>query len=162
MSKFSKLVQKQKERQEAKKSHFNLEAKTNANREGVVCSCGSKKSYKTCCEVIHKDIHKAATPLDLMKSRYTAYVMGNIEFLMLSHHSSTRPVDEKREIAAWAKSVAWIKLEIIEASSVNKEEGFVTFRAYFFEKKLQEEIYETSRFVKENGHWTYIDGIHKY
>ena len=160
MSKFSKLVQKQKEKQEVKKTHFNLEARTNANREGVSCACGSKKSYKTCCEFVHTDIFKAVTPLSLMKSRYTAFTMGHIEYLMLSHHSSTRPLAEKQEILDWSKSVKWLKLEIIEAPQPNEKEGFVTFKAFFLENGKQNMIYESSRFIKENNHWTYIDGKH--
>ncbi len=161
MSKFSKLVQKQKERQETKKSNFNLEARTNANREGVVCACGSKKSYKTCCGLIHSDIHQAKTPLALMKSRYTAFTIGYIDYLMRSHHSSTRPVAEKEDILKWAKSVTWLNLEIVESPKPIETEGFVTFKASFLENGKQNVIHEKSRFVKENGHWTYIDGTHK-
>lgn len=160
MSKFSKLVQKQKEKQETKKHRFNLEANTNANRKGLLCVCGSVKSYKTCCEPIHKDILKANLPVDLMKSRYTAYTLGNIDYLMQSHHASTRPIADQKEILAWAKSVTWLKLEIIEAPKPIQNEGFVTFKAYFLENGKQQVIYEKSRFVKENNHWTYIDGEH--
>ncbi|GGF70274.1 YchJ family protein [Wenyingzhuangia marina] len=160
MSKFSKLIQKQKENQAAKKYRFNLEAKTNANREGVLCACGSKKSYKLCCELIHKNIELAKTPLELMKSRYTAYVLGDIDFLMLSHHSSTRPISEKEEIFKWTQSVEWKGLEILEAKEIQTSEGFVTFKAFFIENCIPNLIHEKSRFLKENDHWTYIDGIH--
>lgn len=160
MSKFSKLVQKQKDKQEVKKTHFNLEAKTNANREGVVCACGSKKSYKTCCKPIHKDISKALLPVDLMKSRYTAYTLGAIDYLMESHHTATRPTADKKEILDWAQSVTWLKLEIVAAPEVIGSEGFVTFKAFFLEDGKQQVIFEKSRFVKENHHWTYIDGEH--
>ncbi|MDO6737511.1 YchJ family protein [Wenyingzhuangia sp. 2_MG-2023] len=160
MSKFSKLIQKQKEVKDSKKHRFNLEAKTNANREGVLCACGSKHSYKTCCEPIHKNIYLAETPLSLMRSRYTAYVLGNIEYLMLSHHSSTRPIVEKKEIETWAKSVQWLKLEIVQTSETTSEVGFVTFKAYFLENGKEHVIHEESRFVKENNHWSYIDGNH--
>ena len=160
MSKISKLIQKQKEQHIAKKHRFNLEAKTNANREGVLCACGSKKSYKLCCELIHKNIEVAKTPLDLMRSRYTAYVLGNINYLMLSHHSSTRPIAEKEEILNWTKSVQWLKLEIIDANEIKNDEGFVTFKAYFMESGINNMIFEKSRFIKENNHWTYVDGIH--
>ncbi|MDO3695734.1 YchJ family metal-binding protein [Wenyingzhuangia sp. chi5] len=160
MSKFSKLIQKQKEHQVAKKHRFNLEAKINANREGVLCACGSKKSYKLCCELIHKNIELAKTPLDLMKSRYTAYVLGAIDYLMLSQHSSTRPFSEKEEILNWTKSVQWLELVIVEAKETHIDEGFVTFKALFIEDGVKNTIFEKSRFIKENNHWTYVDGIH--
>ena len=160
VSKFSKLVQKQKEQQIPKKHRFNLEARTNANREGLFCPCGSNKSYKICCEPIHKDISQAKIPLELMKSRYSAYVLGNIDFLMTSHHPSTRPVLEKQEILTWTKSVEWQRLEIIEAKEANSNEGFVIFKAHFRENGESSVIFEKSRFIKENQHWTYIDGTH--
>ncbi|MGY5353763.1 YchJ family protein [Wenyingzhuangia sp. IMCC45467] len=160
MSKFSKIIQKQKEQQTEKKHRFNLEAKTNANRTLVMCACGSKKSYKVCCEPIHQNILLAKTPLALMKSRYTAYVLANIDYLMQSHHSSTRPISERDEILNWTKSIQWMGLEIIEAKKSNADEGFVTFKAHFTENGVVQVIHEKSRFVKENNHWTYIDGIH--
>ena len=160
MSKFSKFIQKQKDDPSTKKYRFNLEAKTNANREGVLCACGSKKSYRFCCELIHKDIFLAKTPLELMKSRYTAYVLGKIDYLMTSHHSSTRPMEEKEEILAWSQNVDWLGLEIIEADDVINSEGFVTFKAKFKENGENQVIFEKSRFMMENNHWTYIDGIH--
>lgn len=160
MSKFSKLIQKQKDHQVAKKHRFNLEAKTNANREGLLCACGSKKSYKLCCEPIHKNIELAKTPLELMKSRYTAYVLGDVDYLMLSHHSSTRPISEKEEILNWTESVQWVGLEIVEARATLTDEGFVTFKAHFIENGVNNTIFEKSRFIKENNHWTYVDGIH--
>ncbi|NJB83772.1 YchJ family protein [Wenyingzhuangia aestuarii] len=160
MSKFSKLIQKQKEAKQTKKDHFNLEAKTNANRDVVLCACGSQKSYKVCCGVFHKDILKVQSPLELMKSRYTAYVLADIDYLLKSHHSSTRPTKEADEISAWTKAVTWLGLEIIKAEAPTTNEGFVTFMAHFLENGTKNTIHETSRFIKENNHWTYIDGVH--
>lgn len=159
MSKFSNLIQKQKETLTVKKQHFNLEAQTNSNRVEN-CPCGSKKSYKFCCGICHNDITNAILPVDLMKSRYTAYTLGDIEYLLKSHHISTRPTSEADEILAWAKSVKWMSLEIIKAEKPSKNEGFVTFKANFIENNEKNVIFETSRFVKENNYWTYIDGKH--
>jgi len=160
MSKFLKLVQKQKFAKEIKKQHFNLEAKTNANRGVTVCACGSQKAYTSCCRLIHHNIHLANSPLSLMKSRYTAYVLGNIDFLMRSHHSSTRPTNEKEAILAWTNSITWLRLEIIEETVPTNEVGYVTFIASYLEKGQQNRIYETSRFLKEDKHWVYVDGTH--
>lgn len=161
MSKFSKLVQKQKEKQQVKKTNFNLEAITNSNREGVTCFCGSKKSYNTCCKVVHQNILSANTPLDLMRSRYAAYVLGDINYLMESHHSSTRPLQEKDEILEWTKSIQWNGLEVIKTEEeLELNVGYVTFIAHYTENGIKNKIQEKSRFVKENNHWVYIDGKH--
>ncbi len=160
MSKFSKLVQKQKENKAAKKHRFNLEAITNANREIVMCPCGSHQTYKNCCAKIHQDITKAENPIDLMRSRYTAFVFSDVDYLLKSHHTSTRPVAEAKEIQEWSSSVVWEKLEVLNEELVNKTLGYVTFKAHFVEDGKETMIYERSRFVKEDKYWTYIDGQH--
>ena len=155
MSKFKKLVEKQKQLKEDKKYRFNLEARTNANRVVVACPCNKDKKYVDCCAKIHEDITKAETPEQLMRSRYSAYVLGMIEFLMKSHHSSTRPLKEKEEILKWAKSVKWLGLDVLETNT-----NQVTFKAHFLEGLKKQVIHEKSNFEKENGYWTYVDGVH--
>jgi SEC-C motif-containing protein len=106
----------------------------------------------------HKDISAATTAEQLMRSRYSAFVLGNGNYLMDSHHTSTRPVKEKKAIEAWAKSVSWIKLEVLdsEKGEINDQNGTVSFNAYFFENGKVDVIHEKSEFVKENGLWMYL------
>ena len=122
------------------------------------CPCGSNKSYADCCGKPHKNLSTATTAEQLMRSRYSAFVLGNGNYLMDSHHSSTRPIKEKKSIEAWAKSVSWIRLEILdkEKGGINDQRGTVTFNAYFFENGKVEVIHEKSDFVKENGLWMYL------
>ena len=56
---------------------------------------------------------------------------------MATHHKSTRPTKEKKAIVKWAKSVQWMRLEVLETTkgSENDLEGTVTFNAYFFENE---------------------------
>lgn len=122
------------------------------------CYCGNNITYLECCEKIHRDIHLAVTAEQLMRSRYSAFVLANGDYLMQSHHRSTRPIKEKKSIIKWAKSVQWIKLEVLETSKGKPEdtEGSVTFNAYFYGKGNVEVIHEKSAFIKENNHWTYL------
>ncbi|MDL5513405.1 YchJ family metal-binding protein [Arenibacter sp. M-2] len=122
------------------------------------CPCGTHKSYVNCCELAHKDLRAVRTAEQLMRSRYSAFVLGNGNYLMDSHHSSSRPIKEKKSIEAWAKSVSWIRLEILdkEKGGIYDQKGTVTFNAYFFENGKVEVIYEKSDFVKENGLWMYL------
>tara|TARA_R110000764_G_scaffold95555_3_gene179397 strand:- start:1123 stop:1509 length:387 start_codon:yes stop_codon:yes gene_type:complete len=122
------------------------------------CTCGSHKPYADCCGKAHKDISTATTAEQLMRSRYSAFVLGNGNYLMDSHHSSTRPVKEKKAIEAWAKSVSWIRLEVLdrEKGEINDQNGTVTFNAYFFENGKVDVIHEKSEFVKEKGLWMYL------
>ncbi|MCM4167962.1 hypothetical protein KCTC52924_01218 [Arenibacter antarcticus] len=122
------------------------------------CPCGTNKSYTDCCEVAHKNLSAVATAKQLMRSRYTAFVLANGNYLMDSHHKSSRPLKEKNSIIAWAKSVSWIRLEILDTSmgGENDLRGTVTFNAFFFENGKVEVIHEKSDFTKEKGVWQYL------
>jgi SEC-C motif-containing protein len=122
------------------------------------CYCGLKETYANCCGKAHTDITKAKTAERLMRSRYSAFVIANGDYLMDTHHSSTRPIKEKKAIVKWAKSVQWIKLEVLNTSRglANDTEGTVTFNAFFYEKGKVDVIHEKSAFVKENNQWKYL------
>ena len=126
------------------------------------CHCGSGKIYNKCCGIAHSNIFDVETAEQLMKSRYSAFCMADGEYLHKSHHSSTRPKSksERKEIEKWAKSVSWIKLEIINTSVGTKSDDFgtVEFKAYYLENGTTGIIHEKSTFEKENGHWVYFDG----
>ncbi len=86
-----------------------------------------------------------------MRSRYSAFVLVNGDYLMQTHHESTRPIKEKTAIVNWAKSVEWLKLEIIKSTL-----DTVKFNAYFSEDGVQDVIHENSKFVKEDNVWYYL------
>lgn len=122
------------------------------------CYCGHNKTYKECCEIFHLNNGKTKTAQQLMRSRYSAFVKANGNYLMQTHHASTRPNSEKKEIVKWAKSVKWIKLEVLETTNgLEKDnECTVTFNAYFYENGKVEVIHEKSAFIKENNNWYYL------
>lgn len=130
---------------------------TISNSDELFCYCNKNLTYGNCCAKIHADITLAKTAEDLMRSRYSAFVLGKINYLMESHHSSTRLLNEKADIETWAKSVQWKKLQILDtvAGLENDEEGTVRFAATFKKKNKLKTIRENSKFVKENGHWVY-------
>jgi SEC-C motif-containing protein len=123
------------------------------------CPCNPNKTYKECCEKAHKNITSVSTAVQLMRSRYSAFVLANINYLQLSHHSSTRPSKrENKEIEQWTKSVNWLKLEVLNTTkgSINDIEGTVDFNAFFMENGQIKSIHENSHFCKENKHWVYL------
>jgi SEC-C motif-containing protein len=125
------------------------------------CACCSNKEYSNCCALPHQQLIIAKTAEQLMRSRYTAFTMANGDYLLLSHHSTTRPNNEIEEIVAWAKSVKWLRLEVI-MSKEGKEtdiEGVVEFKAFYKEGYKTKYIHEVSKFIKEHGCWTYISEV---
>lgn len=124
----------------------------------MYCPCGNDKKYTDCCEIGHQNISDVVTAEQLMRSRYTAFVLANGDYLMSSHHSSTRPTKEKKELVTWAKSVNWIRLEILETTLGTRKDnvGTVTFNAFFYKDGKVEVLHEKSAFERENGSWMYV------
>ncbi len=122
------------------------------------CPCGSQKKYQKCCQIVHKDISIVETAEQLMRSRYTAFTKAMGNYLMTSHHSTTRPLAEKKAIVTWAKSLKWDRLEILNTTKglEGDTKGTVEFNAYYFQNTIEECIHENSQFVKENGIWMYL------
>lgn len=122
------------------------------------CPCGRYHNYGDCCGAIHNDMKNALTAEDLMRSRYSAFTMANGDYLQKSHHTQTQPTaKEAKEIETWAKSVNWIKLDVLNTTkgSENDSSGTVEFKAYFYEEGKVSIIHENSFFEKENGFWKY-------
>jgi len=122
------------------------------------CYCGTNKTYKDCCEMFHLNHGKTKTAQQLMRSRYSAFVLANGDYLMQTHHNSTRPISEKKAIVKWAKSVEWVKLDVLETTKglENDDDGIVTFKAYFYDNGKMDLIHEKSAFIKENNKWYYL------
>ena len=122
------------------------------------CHCGNNKTYQECCEVFHLNNGKTETAEQLMRSRYSAFALANGDYLMATHHKSTRPIKEKKAIVKWAKSVQWIRLEVLETLKGTEDDikGIVTFNAYFFENGKVDIIHEKSAFLKEDNQWFYL------
>ena len=126
------------------------------------CPCGNELPFFKCCGAIHNDEKNAETAEELMRSRYSAFATGNGNYLIQSQSIQTREESNKEEVIRWAKSVKWIKLEIIHSinGSKNDSTGIVEFKAHYMRNFLKHSIHERSKFVKEKGKWYYLEGIH--
>lgn len=110
------------------------------------CPCGSGSVYEDCCKRLH-DGEPAASPEALMRSRYSAFVLGLGDYLQQSHHPETCPADGD------LPDQRWIKLEVIKA--VGQQ---VTFRAWFEVDGRLGVMQERSRFEQIQGRWLYHSG----
>lgn len=126
-----------------------------------ICACGSNLDFDQCCGCIINGTRQAATAEQLMRSRYTAFTLANVDYLMRSHHSKSRPTRDRKQILAWAKSVKWMGLTIIrtELGQLDDSIGFVEFRAMFIEDGQLSQIHENSRFERESGKWVYHSAV---
>jgi SEC-C motif-containing protein len=118
------------------------------------CYCGSGISFNQCCQPIIEGTQSALTAEALMRSRYSAYVIHNVDYLIATTYPSERANYSKEEITFWATQNQWQRLEIISVTPTT-----VRFKAFFIDAENQSQIhYEHSRFVFENGVWFYVDG----
>ncbi|WP_277205984.1 YchJ family metal-binding protein [Vibrio misgurnus] len=122
------------------------------------CYCGNTPSYALCCQPIHHDPLQAKTPEQLMRARFSAHMLQDIDFVIKTYHPSCHAEDERQAISESVHS-HWQRLEVLAAEpGTTSEEGFVQFRAYFEQQGKKQCLAERSRFVRENGAWYYIDG----
>ena len=124
------------------------------------CPCGSKLPFSTCCEPIITEKTPAETAEQLMRSRYTAYVKGAVDFILNSTLEEKRKECDEKAIKNWSKNSVWHKLDIIstEKGTSDDTEGVVEFEAVFTESGIKKNLHEKAVFKKIDGYWFYIDG----
>lgn len=122
------------------------------------CPCGSGLTFNQCCRPLH-DGKAAPTAEALMRSRYSAYVLANGNYLHRSWHTSTRPT--KKSLQSLAPT-QWTGLTIVrtEQGGLDHTSGLVEFIASYQEDNQTKLLHEISRFVREGGRWFYVDGQH--
>lgn len=124
-----------------------------------LCPCGSALEYSLCCQRYLSGAEVAPDPSQLMRSRYTAFVIKDADYLIKTWHPSCQAAQFRQEIEAGFANTRWLGLTVFEsASGADANEGYVSFVARFNEQHKAGAIIERSRFLKECGQWYYIDG----
>lgn len=126
------------------------------------CPCGSGELEAACCGLYHGGV-PAPTALALMRSRYTAYVRGAVDYLLETQDASTRKTSERAAIAKFARDTGWLGLEIVgtERGGETDDDGIVEFIARGVTNRQPFMQRERSRFRRVDGRWYYIDGLIK-
>lgn len=124
------------------------------------CPCGSQKPFSDCCEALIKGTSRAPTAQALMRSRYTAYTLGDVDYIVKTTHSSKRTKLDPKGIEAWAKQSEWKGLEILKAEQGLEKDttGMVEFVAHYAIQGETKKHHEQSLFEKDNGQWYYVSG----
>ena len=121
----------------------------------TACPCDSGKALAACCGKIHSGESMAETAEALMRSRYSAFVVGNESYLLESWHPDFRPASVQLN-----PDQKWLGLKIksTDAGGVDDTSGIVEFVARYKIASKGFRLHETSRFVREDGRWYYTDG----
>ncbi len=127
------------------------------------CPCGSQIRYPDCCDVYLRGKAIVPTAEALMRSRYSAYSKGDVEYLIQTQYPKKRKNTDRSMLLKTITNTNWMGLTVLKTQKggVNDRRGIVEFVALYRGLELTAPIYqlhERSRFIKEDGVWFYQDG----
>lgn len=126
----------------------------------VKCPCGSNKRFKSCCDRYISGTKHAPIAEALMRSRYSAYVLGNVDYIKATWAEQTKPNIDFVELEKSLQNIEYLNLKIISkiGGTRKSDHGQVEFMATFNSINGEETLHELSNFVKIVGQWFYVDG----
>ena len=119
------------------------------------CCCESGRRYAECCGQLHSGGKIAPSAEALMRSRYSAYVLGLEVYLLATWHATTRPAALNLGDETGSK---WLGLTVKRHQVQDDDHASVEFVARYRVGGRGQRLHETSRFVREAGIWYYLDG----
>ena len=122
------------------------------------CPCGSGNLLSACCGRYHAGM-PAPSAECLMRSRYSAYVLGQVDYLLATTLPAQQAGLDRDAIRAWSLQSTWLGLEV-ESSEVlggHPEHAFVTFTARWHDEAGEHSHRERSSFVQHGEQWFFID-----
>ncbi len=122
-----------------------------------LCVCGSAKTFARCCGRLLNAGEQAKTPEQLMRSRYSAYALGDYgDYLLRTWFPAT--AGDLTAAALSRRSCDWVKLEVLSKSQ-SGDSGEVEFKAWFNTEQGEPDVlHEKSVFTRVAGRWFYIGG----
>jgi SEC-C motif-containing protein len=127
------------------------------------CPCTSKKPYDRCCGPYHSGAAFPETAEQLMRSRFSAYALAKVDYLIATRPEAKRAEEDRAELQQYCRSVSCVGLKIVSSELGGKADntGSVTFHASIQANGRRSLHIETSSFLREHGTWVYVDGVVK-
>ncbi|WP_040262199.1 YchJ family protein [Pseudomonas massiliensis] len=124
----------------------------------AVCPCGSGNQLELCCGRFHLG-QPAPDAQHLMRSRYSAYVLGLVDYLVATTLPAQQARLDRQAMAAWSAEATWLGLQVEAAEVIGgkPEHAFVTFVARWHDQGGEHSHRERSAFVQHDGRWYFID-----
>lgn len=117
------------------------------------CPCGRALAFAACCGRYLGSGVPAPDAESLMRSRYTAFVRGDVAHLLATWHASRRPASLDLDAG-----VKWLGLDVKRHRALDADHAEVEFVARSRVQGRGHRLHERSRFVREGGWWFYVDG----
>jgi SEC-C motif domain protein len=126
----------------------------------MTCPCGKGPSQAECCGPYLSGEARPDTAEALMRSRYTAYVTAEIDYIVATHDPATRDGVDQEGAGQWATESTWHGLEIVETTGGGPDDdsGEVEFIARYSVGPKTFAHHEHAHFRRIDGAWHYIDG----
>ncbi|MCC2597181.1 hypothetical protein LKR43_12615 [Pusillimonas sp. MFBS29] len=130
--------------------------KSSRTSSAVSCPCGSTETYEACCARWHHGERYLQAPdaETLMRSRYSAFVLDELEYLLKTWHASTRPAS----LEANPPGMKWLGLQVRSHTLQDATHATVEFVARSRLAGEATRLHEVSHFVREDGQWFYLNG----
>ncbi|WP_114325066.1 YchJ family protein [Candidatus Colwellia aromaticivorans] len=126
---------------------------TNSINTTQACFCGANCDFSSCCQpYINKEM-LVQTAEQLMRSRFSAYALGNAQYIYDTYAKSSQAAQSVENIDDWSKACVWIALKVypVVNNVNNTTEQFVEFSAFYIINNTLCELREKSRFILEES-----------
>lgn len=124
----------------------------------TLCSCQSGLSYENCCSAYHRGLAFAESAEKLMRSRYSAYTLANIDYIVATTVPAQQALLDRAAMQNWAENTQWQGLTVVLAQPcADKRHAKVEFNAFFKVGEAIEAHHENSLFVQIEGRWYFVD-----
>ncbi|RGE48215.1 hypothetical protein MHD_06965 [Mannheimia granulomatis] len=124
----------------------------------TACPCQSGKNYSECCQPFHLKKLFPESAEQLMRSRYSAYTLVNILYIVETTVPSQQALLDQTAMKEWGETTCWMGLEIVNhLPYISKVHSKVEFKPFFATQEGKQEHHENSLFVQINDRWFFVD-----
>ena len=122
------------------------------------CPCRSGQTYAACCAPLHQGARQAADAEALMRSRYSAYVRCDIDYIVATTVPAQQALLDCGAMRQWSAGTQWCGLEVLQHwPRAGKRHAEVEFKAWFDTMEVRYFHYERSAFVCIEQRWYFLD-----
>lgn len=127
------------------------------------CPCHSGQPYTDCCQPVHQGKTRPS-PSQLMRSRYAAYALGNLRYVLQTEQPSPprtakEQANHRRSLKQFCQNTQFLGLQILDEARLDDKQATVTFRATLLQGGQDASFTEKSLFEMRNGRWLYVSAL---
>jgi SEC-C motif-containing protein len=124
------------------------------------CTCGNDAPFESCCGPFLAGDALPPTAEALLRSRYSAFVRGEIDYVVATHAAKTRGEVDRATTEAWSRESTWLGLRIMEVQggSAGDDRGRIEFTASYRQNGESHLHHEIATFERIGDRWYFVDG----